>query len=180
MSGLKFSAIVTNILFFLINYWRFIVSAVWYGASWNLYCRTKKWCVCTVSNGARRSVFIIILMFIGGGGVARWAKLRLVFYVSNWIWLLRVLGKINGWRVSKFLACSNKFVRFCRRCRCRLIDWKNSIIVVRRGVNVRFGWKILKAFGCSIIRRISKLCLSSMRIFFVRSSFYRWIRRRFG
>lgn len=37
----------------------------------NLYCRTKKWCVCTAPNGARRSVFTIILMLTGGGGVAR-------------------------------------------------------------------------------------------------------------
>ena len=50
---------------------RFTVSAVWYGASWNLYCRTKKWCVCTAPNGARRSVFTIISMLTGGGGVAR-------------------------------------------------------------------------------------------------------------
>ena len=34
-------------------------------------CRTKKWCVCTAPNGARRSVFTIILMLTGGGGVAR-------------------------------------------------------------------------------------------------------------
>lgn len=26
--------------------------------------------------------------------------------------------------------------RLCRRCRCRLTDWKNSITAVRRGVNV--------------------------------------------
>ncbi len=31
----------------------------------------EKWCVCTVPNGARRSVFTIILMLTGGGGVAR-------------------------------------------------------------------------------------------------------------
>ncbi len=31
----------------------------------------KKWCVCTAPNGARRSVFTIILMLTGGGGVAR-------------------------------------------------------------------------------------------------------------
>ena len=37
----------------------------------SLYCRTKKWCVCTAPNGARRSVFTIILMLTGGGGVAR-------------------------------------------------------------------------------------------------------------
>ncbi|EDU77991.1 hypothetical protein ECH7EC4486_3051 [Escherichia coli O157:H7 str. EC4486] len=67
----KSPAIATNTLFLSINYWRFTVSAVWYGASWNLYCRTKKWCVCTVPNGARRSVFTIILMLTGGGGVAR-------------------------------------------------------------------------------------------------------------
>ena len=29
--------------------------------------------------------------------------------------------------------------RLCRRCRCRLTDWKNSITAVRRGVNVRPG-----------------------------------------
>lgn len=180
MLGLKFLAIATNTLFFLINYWRFTVSAVWYGASWNLYCWTKKWCVCTAPNGARRSVFTIILMLTGGGGVARWAKLRLVFYASNWIWLPRALGKINGWRVSKPLACSNKFARLCWRCRCWLTDWKNLITAVRRGVNVRPGWKILKALGCSITRRILKPCLLSMRIFFARLSFYCWIWRRPG
>lgn len=180
MLGLKFLVIVMNILFFLINYWWFIVSVVWYGVSWNLYCWMKKWCVCMVLNGVRCSVFIIILMFIGGGGVVRWVKLCLVFYVSNWIWLLCVLGKINGWCVSKFLVCSNKFVRFCWCCCCWLIDWKNLIIVVRCGVNVRSGWKILKVFGCSIIRCILKLCLLSMWIFFVRLSFYCWIWCRFG
>ena len=34
---------------------------------------------------------------------------------------------------------SNKSARLCRRCRCRLTDWKNSITAVRRGVNVRPG-----------------------------------------
>ena len=42
------------------------------------------------------------------------------------------------WR-SKPLAFSNKSARLCRRCRCRLTDWKNSITAVRRGVNVRPG-----------------------------------------
>lgn len=70
-AGIKSPAIATNTLFLSINYWRFTVSAVWYGASWNLYCRTKKWCVCTAPNGARRSVFTIILMLTGSGGVAR-------------------------------------------------------------------------------------------------------------
>ena len=35
-------AIATNTLFLSINYWRFTVSAVWYGANWSLYCRDGK------------------------------------------------------------------------------------------------------------------------------------------
>lgn len=70
-AGIKVSGDRHEYLILSINYWRFTVSAVWYGASWNLYCRTKKWCVCTAPNGARRSVFTIILMLTGGGGVAR-------------------------------------------------------------------------------------------------------------
>ncbi|STF06947.1 DNA helicase IV [Escherichia coli] len=70
-AGIKVSGDRHEYLIPFINYWRFTVNAVWYGASWNLYCRAKKWCVCTVPNGARRSVFTIILMLTGGGGVAR-------------------------------------------------------------------------------------------------------------
>ncbi len=46
----------------------------------------------------------------------------------------------NKWLTrEQTLAFSNKSARLCRRCRCRLTDWKNSITAVRRGVNVRPG-----------------------------------------
>ncbi len=78
---------------------------------------------------ARRSVFTIILMLTGGGGVAD---------ERNCVWCFTPATGFdchahgeNKWLTREQTSgIQQQIRRLCRRCRCRLTDWKNSITAV--------------------------------------------------
>ncbi len=137
-AGIKVSGDRHEYLILSINYWRFTVSAVWYGASWNLYCRTKKWCVCTAPNGARRSVFTIILMLTGGGGVAMSEIASGV--LRQQLDLIATRTGENKWLTREQTSGVQQQIRQALSALPLPVNRLEELITaVRRGVNVRPG-----------------------------------------
>lgn len=90
------------------------------------------------------------------------------YYESNGCVLVSEWVKINGLFVNVFGGWNMKFVRCLLFCCCWFYVWRSLFIVVRYGVSVWSGYRIVREVGSSIIRCMLMLCWKCMLIFLCR------------